>query len=362
MRIALGNESNSLNTSTLPVEDTGEAIGLDVTSEGGSDLIITAAGQDRIDPGSGSDEIHGARSSDYVETTSFPDGNDLYDLGEGDSDQVSYRGRADSVHLHGETAGAPGENDRLIGVEMVAGGSADDTLTSGPSYRLIGNGGDDRITGRPSFDQIAGGPGDDVIFGGDGIDYLTGDLGNDVIDGGGGNDDVKDHIDWLSNPGEESGGTDIGYGQGGNDWVELGGEADRSSGGEGNDRVYGDLGNDLLDGGAGSDHVLSSRTPQDPGYGGFPRPIDSARDVVNCGAERDFASVNPWDAVSACEHLKLVRAVELRKPRVDAITGNVVLPVAVTAPGRLILFGSQVERIDRIARRSSYSDQGSLPV
>jgi hypothetical protein len=366
MAIKLGDGDNSLDGSALPVESSGESIGFVVSSGSGDDSITTAAGQDRIDPGAGSDEVHAGRGrEDYVEATSAPDGPDLYDLGEGESDQVSYRHRGDPVYLSGDTAGSAGESDRLVGVEMVAGGPAADVLTGGPVYRLVGNAGDDRITGTSGKDLIAGGEGDDVLLGGGDFDNITGDLGSDVLDGGEGNDTLADHLDWLSNPGEAGGGDDVAYGQSGGDRIELGSGDDRADGGEGNDLLYGDEGDDKLSGGdgedavigeagsdqllggAGPDHLYSSLAPQ-PLYTDAPQPFDYASDRVDCGPGGDHAKVNPWDRVNRCEAIRSSPHFKLRRERVHR-TGATTLSVVISASGRVSISGPGVRAVRRSA-------------
>jgi hemolysin type calcium-binding protein len=380
MFISLGDKDNSLDASALPTENTGEAIGLVVTSGAGDDLITTASGQDRIDPGAGSDQVHaGGGREDYVEATATPDGADLYDLGDGESDQVSYRRRSDPVYLAGDSAGAAGENDHLVGVEMVAGGSGADVLTGGPAYRLLGNDGNDRITGTSGKDLIAGGTGDDVLFGGGDVDNITGDLGNDILDGGDGNDTLADHFDWFGNPGEASGGADVAYGQGGNDRIELEGDDDRAEGGAGNDLLYGGEGDDSLSGGEGEDAVVgeagadqllggpgpdrlyASRAPQ-PLFTNALQPLDPASDRVDCGPGGDHALVNPWDRVNRCETMRSSPRFRLPHERFR-LRGATGLSVVISASGRLSLSGPDVRAVKRtVSVRTPHNRQGRRAV
>ncbi len=374
MTVALGEGDNSLDASALPRESDGEGIDVVASSGDGDDSIATAAGKDRIDPGAGSDEVHSGLSDDYVEATGAVDGPDLYDLGEGAIDQVSYRRRSVPVFLSGNAAGSPGESDRLAGVEMVAGGSAADALTGGPVYRLVGNAGDDRITGTNGKDLIAGGEGNDVLVGNGDVDNITGDLGDDLLYGGEGNDTLADHIDWLSNPGEAGGGNDAAFGLGDGDRIELGGGDDRGEGGEGNDLLYGGEGDDKLSGGdgkdavigeggsdqllggAGPDHLFSSRSPQ-PIYTDAPQPLDYASDRVNCGPGEDRATVNPWDRVKVnrrdqenrCETVRSSPRFKLRRQRLQ-LKGTTVLAVVISAPGLVSLSGPGVKPVRRTAR------------
>ncbi len=378
--IALGDGDNVLDASPLAIDSVVGAIDFTVTSGDGNDRIATDNGQDRIDPGAGSDEVHaGGGREDYVEATSEPDGPDLYDLGDGESDQVSYRRRSDPVYLAGDDAGAAGENDHLVGVEMVAGGSGADVLAGGPVYRLLGNGGNDKITGTSGDDLIAGGAGYDVLLGGGGVDIIAGDLGNDVLDGGEGNDTLTDHLDWFSNPGEASGGADVAYGQGGNDRIELEGDDDRAEGGEGNDLLYGGEGDDVLSGGEGEDAVVgeagadqllggpgpdrlyASRAPQ-PLFTDALQPLDPASDRVDCGPGGDHALVNPWDRVFRCETMRSSPRFRLRRERFR-LNGATVLSAVIPTSGRLSLSGPGVKAVRQSASvRTPQNRQGRRAV
>jgi len=75
---------------------------------------------------------------------------------------------------------------------------------------------------------------------------------------------------------------------GGNDRIAGGIGADVLSGGDGSDRLYGGPGADVLLGGAGSDHIEAA---------------DGTRDVVNCGAGQDSATVDRFDRVVGCERV-----------------------------------------------------------
>lgn len=78
---------------------------------------------------------------------------------------------------------------------------------------------------------------------------------------------------------------------GGDDRDALFGEADgdRLIGGADSDRLNGGLGSDLLAGGPGEDSIEA---------------VDGLRDTVTCGGGRDFAHVDPIDAVRGCERVR----------------------------------------------------------
>jgi Ca2+-binding RTX toxin-like protein len=92
-------------------------------------------------------------------------------------------------------------------------------------------------------------------------------------------------------------GDDVLYGDGGNDQLFGDDGADKLFGGDGNDRLVGGAGNDRLNGGLGSDVLL----------GGPGNDLISARgtrkDVIDCGAGNDIASVDKLDVVRNCEHV-----------------------------------------------------------
>ncbi len=62
------------------------------------------------------------------------------------------------------------------------------------------------------------------------------------------------------------------------------------AGGPGEDVLHGGPGNDWLDGDQGADSLDDVL-----------RAVDGRRDVVDCGAGRDRAEVDPQDRVSGCE-------------------------------------------------------------
>lgn len=125
-------------------------------------------------------------------------------------------------------------------------------------------------------DTLMGTKGSDELLGKGSSDWIEGRAGRDVILGGPGNDDPLSPAigDLDGGPG-----------------------ADIISGGPGDDSLYdgGDSAVDILRGGDGNDFVMSFS---------FNRP--AARDVVGCGAGRDFAAVDRKDIVrDDCERVQL---------------------------------------------------------
>ena len=130
--------------------------------------------------------------------------------------------------------------------------------------------------GGPGPDTLMGTKGSDTLAGRGSSDWIDGRAGKDVINGGPGDDDP------LS---PSIGNLDGGPG------------ADIMSGGSGDDLMYdgGDFAADILHGGDGNDFIIASS---------YNRP--AARDIVSCGAGRDFASVDSKDIVrDDCERVQL---------------------------------------------------------
>ena len=127
-----------------------------------------------------------------------------------------------------------------------------DTLmgTRGPDT-LVGKGGTDWVDGRGGKDVISGGPGSDDPVASASVGILDGGPGADAISGGAGSDMM------IDGP------------------------------------VRGDSAVDTLEGGKGNDNLLT-----------FNRP--AARDVISCGAGRDFADVDRKDVVGDdCERVSV---------------------------------------------------------
>jgi Ca2+-binding RTX toxin-like protein len=191
MTIDLGDGRNNFDAGNFRGE-LDQSFAMTVSAGEGDDRIVTGGGSDLIDPGAGSDSVHANDGPDKVLATPAPDGPDRYDLGpksfnppgEG-SDKIDYSQRQVRVLWSGTEGGAPGEDDRLIGVESVIGGSGDDVL-EGNVYEnhLLGGAGDDVLVGGFNFDGLYGGAGADTLRGGTEPDRLVGEAGDDVLSGG----------------------------------------------------------------------------------------------------------------------------------------------------------------------------------
>lgn len=157
--------------------------GDDVAGGGdGDDTIIGGEGDDRLSGGDGDDEFI------YVSG----DGADQVDGGLG-FDLVDYSGVNIGLNINLSTGAVSGDglgNSRLVSVEAVIGGAANDVLIgSADEESLVGGDGDDIIDGGCASDQLEGGTGQDTFvysastFGHDRIwDFATGVADPDVIE------------------------------------------------------------------------------------------------------------------------------------------------------------------------------------
>ena len=142
-------------------------------------------------------------------------------------------------------------------------------VASGVAWAVIKVGG-------PGPDTLMGTKGPDTLAGRGSSDWIDGRAGKDVIHGGPGDDDPLSPA--IGN-------------------LDGGSGADLISGGPGGDLMYdgGDSAVDILYGGGGNDFIISAS---------YNRP--AARDIVSCGAGRNFASVDPKDIVrNDCERVQL---------------------------------------------------------
>jgi Ca2+-binding RTX toxin-like protein len=225
-------------------------------------------------------------------------GADIFEGG-GGTDTVTYADRTESViaSIDGATNdGVPGQDDSPSGlsgdailsdVEVLIGGSNDDTLKGDDGSgtldsgddQLFGGPGADFLDGGSGSDTLNGGEGGDLLAGGDGNDQLVGGPGDDIVDGEAGSDDVQgegglDVLDYSAantpvhvNPNGVADDGRAGEGDnvagdfekvlGGSDGDHLigGPEAELLAGNDGNDRLDGGGGGDDLSGGAGADTV-----------------------------------------------------------------------------------------------------------
>lgn len=153
----------------------------------GRDLVLAGSGPALLFGGTGSDVLRGGPKDDVLDGEAYNVGTtppveaDAIDGGPG-RDLVTYESRKVPVRVDlgaGGPAGAVGENDTLVSVENVRGGSDDNVLIGddGPNElmgsgviegtvdRLEGRGGDDDLDGDAGRNELVGGDGDDVLRG-----------------------------------------------------------------------------------------------------------------------------------------------------------------------------------------------------
>ncbi|NDD13601.1 MAG: hypothetical protein EB072_13385, partial [Betaproteobacteria bacterium] len=142
-----------------------------------NDSITGDANNNVLDGRGGSDTIDGGEGSDTVEYNQATIGI-VVDLGQGKTFD-------DGQGLGQASHGAAVEQDTLISIENVWGGSGSDSITgSQAGNRLEGRDGNDSIAGGDGDDTLLGGTGNDSLLGGNGSDDFYEDSGNDTIDGG----------------------------------------------------------------------------------------------------------------------------------------------------------------------------------
>jgi hypothetical protein len=138
-----------------------------VRGDSGNDTVRGGpGGRDDVEGGPGDDAVDGGRGA--FDLLSGGIGRDRIDGGPGPHDIASYRSAGGPIAVNlasGSVTGA--EQERLVGIEDVMGGSGDDLLATSrlKANRLEGGPGDDRLLGSLQRDQAFGGPGSDECFG-----------------------------------------------------------------------------------------------------------------------------------------------------------------------------------------------------
>jgi Ca2+-binding RTX toxin-like protein len=154
-----------------------------ITGGDGNDWLLGGIGSDDFEGGVGDDVMSGLAGDDFLFSAAM-DGADVFNGGLG-YDAVSYRDRSADLTIQlcvsesefgcaegvcscgAVMSGEVAEDDRLINVDDVTGGSGNDTMH-----------------GSDAADSLSGGPGDDTIYGQGGSDLLFGQSGEDLLDGG----------------------------------------------------------------------------------------------------------------------------------------------------------------------------------
>jgi Ca2+-binding RTX toxin-like protein len=195
-----------------------------LTGGDGDDVLVGDTGNDTLSGGAGRDTLQPGYGTDTTD-------------GGADEDELGYGERSAPVVVDLNTPagdGETGENDSATNVEVVDGGSGNDTLTAGPGVTdLRGNGGDDTLVAAPAAGlnfQMLGGSGNDTLNGSalasSAYAFLQGNGGNDLLTGGASDAQL--------------------YGGDGNDTI---------NGGSGGEFIDAGVGADVVNGGAGDDTI-----------------------------------------------------------------------------------------------------------
>ena len=173
----------------------------------------------------------------------------------------------------GQTNGGQvGENDTVIAVENVIGGSGNDTLVGNSAANVLRGGGGN--------DSLDGGSGADVLDGGAGIDSATYRARTT---------DLTVRLDNLANDGEAGEAdnlinTETVLGGNGNDLLAGSKFRDTLSGGPGNDTLLGLDQDDVLEGGPGTDTTDGGNGNDTITYADHTAPVTvSLDDIANDG-------------------------------------------------------------------------------
>jgi Ca2+-binding RTX toxin-like protein len=197
--------------------------GVNLTGNGGNDVLIGGSANDTLNGGSGKDELVGNAGDDLVQgqggtgdTLDGGDGNDTLNGGSGNDliretftgdatlTNSTMTGRGNDAVIDAERAELTGGGAAqtfdvttfftmgLTSVTLDGAGGNDTLLGSDGSDVLVGSGGSDRIEGNAGDDRMIGGSGADTLIGGDGDDFIKGLGGSgDRLSGGDGNDTLN---------------------------------------------------------------------------------------------------------------------------------------------------------------------------
>ncbi|MBE0580181.1 MAG: M10 family metallopeptidase C-terminal domain-containing protein [Devosia sp.] len=256
-QVAEGNIANALQYNGDPSSLIENAIG-----GSGHDTIIGNAAANLLRGNSGNDSLFGMEGNDFFFSE---DGSDHMDGGSG-LDYVDYSGVATamtvSLHYAGWNTGVAA-GDSYAGIEGLLLGSASDVAYGDAASNYIYSGsGHDTVFGFGEQDFLFGQDGDDNLMGDDGHDHLFGGLGADLLQGGSGFDYVRyddaNYADFIialggqvANTGAAAGDTFIGI-----ESFVLGSGSDVAYGNTGDNYIYGRGGNDTLYGMEGHDTLF----------------------------------------------------------------------------------------------------------
>jgi Ca2+-binding RTX toxin-like protein len=150
-------------------------------------LVSGGAGNDDITMTGADDSLRGDAGNDVLRGGA---GNDTADYGYASTGFTATLGAGVTVTV---TVAAGTDQDTLVSIENIVGGSGND--------KLVGDGVANSISGGSGNDLLDGGTSDDTLFGGDGNDTLVGGFGSDTMNGGSG----LDVAEYVSDPSASAG-------------------------------------------------------------------------------------------------------------------------------------------------------------
>ena len=256
---------------------------------GDDDIIYAYSGDDIVEAGSGDDTVYGGEGDDTIDGMS---GDDL--IYASDDDDTDVPPALDEEIFPGTPVDADPNND----LDVVSGGTGNDTIYTGDDRDLVsGDSGDDEIYSGIDNDEVYGGKGDDLIDDIQGADTIFGDSGDDTILAG--IDTFSDYVGddpnlpnplfpgILSDPNTDDG-RDYVDGGTGNDSIMTGDDADTIFGGSGEDTIHAGIDDDYVEGGAGADEITGGHG-SDTIYG------NSGDDLINAGDSALLYGQSPDD-------------------------------------------------------------------
>ncbi len=283
---------------------TGDANANALTGGAGNDLLQGGAGADVLDGGTGIDTASYAEKTTAVVVT----------LNLGTASTVTVGGTAEDTLTNIENLIGGSANDTLTGdlrANRLRGGGGNDTLDGGLQFdtadysdktlpvvvtlndslpstvkvngvnedtlisieALVGGSGADTLTGNLYNNTLEGGAGNDTLAGGDGQDTLIGGAGTDTLDGGAGIQDLASYAEKtlpvaVTLNGSTNATVTVGgvaedtlrnieniLGGSGNDVLTGDAQANWIVGGAGDDTFTGGGGTDQIEGGTGTDTI-----------------------------------------------------------------------------------------------------------
>ncbi|MBI3445761.1 MAG: hypothetical protein HY055_10480, partial [Magnetospirillum sp.] len=209
--------------------------GIDIVTAGSGNDTLTgnATATTTLYGGSGNDTMVGGTQGDWLD-------------GGGGINTVDYSAESANLTVNLSTnvnTGGNAAGDKLYNIQVVIGGSGDDTLTGNASTTttLQGGGGNDTLIGGSGTDSFDGGTGSNWVSYSNAGSGITVNLASGATGGGAAGDSLSNIQNLI--------------GSGYADTLTAMASGSTLLGGAGNDSLIGAAGNDTLDGGAGSDFM-----------------------------------------------------------------------------------------------------------